>query len=126
MCQRKGLDFAFVRAGVSYVGGIIGCPDYTLTAVISAGDRSLAAFFAVEFDSQTCYMVGGSRADSSGAHWHLQISMLRRAYEKHPNIGKFVMGYVDWAIYGPIDEVPTNSVLPSPDQRPTSIPGPPP
>jgi hypothetical protein len=99
MCRRKFLPFNGWRSAISYLGMIIRCPESTITAVASAGGRSLAALIEVEFASNTYFLEGASRQDNSGAAWYLQLAMLRRAYERNPASGKFVMGYIDYATH---------------------------
>jgi len=99
MCRRKFLPFNGWRSAISYLGMVIRCPESTITAVVSAGGRSLAALIEVEFGSNTYFLDGASRQENSGAAWYLQLAMLRRAYERDPASGKFVMGYVDYATH---------------------------
>ena len=67
-------------------------------SVIRNGRKVLAAFFGATFGEMTYYFDGASRRRNGGASWRLVLEMMRRAYQQAPK-GKFVMGYVDYAIH---------------------------
>ena len=92
MGHRKGLKFTDI-AVARYAFGILSSGGM-VTATAVAGGKALAAFYGAEFGERTYYLEGGSAAQNQGASWSLLISMLKRAYERHPT-GKFVMGYTD-------------------------------
>lgn len=95
---RKGLTMKPVNFAASTAGTILSCPEYTFTAVAFGRGQVLAAFSGLQFGSSTYYVDGGSASGNSGASWYLMMNMLREAYERDPD-GKFVMGYVDYAIH---------------------------
>jgi hypothetical protein len=97
MYRRKNLPFNPVRTFVGYALSILACPSQAVIALAVGGGRVLAVQSLVEFADSHYYLDGAASNDPDGGAWYLQMAMLRRAYERTPK-GKFLMGYVDFAL----------------------------
>jgi hypothetical protein len=98
MYSSKVIQFEKVRAALSYLGRIIGSGDQAFSAFITANSGYLASMSGVVFDNKTYYLDGGRRMAPRGASWFLMIEMLRTCYQRCAK-GKFIMGYVDYALH---------------------------
>lgn len=94
MYRRKGLPFHPIRIFAGYVGSILACPDQAMIGRVTGGGRTLAIQNNVEFADLHYYLDGAAANETEGGAWFLQLSMLRRAYERTPT-GKFLLGYTD-------------------------------
>ncbi len=98
MTRRKRLEHGALQSFASYVGTSLTCHPYMFASVAQAGRRPLAFFYGADFGDHTYYLEGASVPENQGAAWRLILTMLERAYRRAPG-GKFVMGYVDYAIH---------------------------
>ena len=98
LSNRKQLGHRAVDLAASYLGWALLGRDLSVFSVIRNGRKVLAAFFGATFGEMTYYFDGASRRRNGGASWRLVLEMMRRAYQQAPK-GKFVMGYVDYAIH---------------------------
>jgi hypothetical protein len=98
MYRRKGLEFDSVRALTSCMAGVIFSPGSSVLAFAASGDRILSILHGFEFGETTYYVAGASGQGVNGAGWRLQLSMIKAAYDRHPD-GKFLLGYVDYALH---------------------------
>lgn len=98
MSARKKIPLRIARLVTSCVGSILLAPKQTITRVAKGGGAVLAAYYGVEFGANVYYLEAASLPNNQGASWALLISMIRRAFEQNPR-GKFIMGYVDYAIH---------------------------
>jgi hypothetical protein len=94
MYRRKQLPFNPLRIFAGYVTNILACPSQAMIGVVTSGGRTLAIQNNVEFADFHYYLDGAAGAETEGGGWFLQLSMLRRAYERTPK-GKFLLGYTD-------------------------------
>ena len=92
MARRKQLTASPTQQLLRLLLRLITMGDYTITAVVTDKRRQLAAFSGIEFGGNTYYMMGGSELENGGAAWHLLLKMIRRAYDRAPATGKFLMG----------------------------------
>ena len=96
--RRKGLPFHSWRELASCVAGVLFSPENTFMALAVAGGRIRAIFQGFELADKTYYISGAAGTGANGAGWFLQLSLVKDAYDRRPD-GKFVLGYVDYAIH---------------------------
>lgn len=98
LSARKKIPLRIAELVTSYIASTLLAPRQTITRVARGGGADLAAYYGVEFGANFYYLEAASLPHNQGASWALLISMIRRAYEQNGR-GKFIMGYVDYAIH---------------------------
>ncbi|MBZ6079396.1 hypothetical protein [Microvirga puerhi] len=96
MYERKGIQFDWIRALLSYIGGHLTAPSHRISAIISEMGQPQAAFIGFEFGTHTYYIAGGSQPSNNGVAWYLQKLMLYRAWERTGGRATYIMGHVDY------------------------------
>ena len=95
IASRKQIPASFLRIAARFLFRTITMHKYAITAVVTAGGRTLAALSGIEFGESTYYLTGGSEADISGAAWHLMLALIRETHDRTHGSGKFLMGTVE-------------------------------
>lgn len=96
--MQKDIKFEKVRAALSYFSRVIGFGKKSFAASLTSNKKYLASISGVMFNDKIYYLDGGRDTTARGAAWYLTIEMLRICYARAPQ-GKFIMGYVDYAIH---------------------------
>jgi hypothetical protein len=94
MYRRKHLPFNPLRILAGYVLSFLACPAQAMIALTTGGGRVLAIQNNVEFGGFHYYLDGAAASDTDGGAWHLQLAMLKRAYDRLPTC-RFLLGYTD-------------------------------
>ena len=95
---QKDIKFEKIRAALSYCGRLIGYGNKSFAASLTSNSKYLASISGVMFNDKIYYLDGGRDTATRGAAWYLTIEMLRICYARAPK-GKFIMGYVDYALH---------------------------
>jgi hypothetical protein len=95
---QKDIKFEKIRAALSYFGRLIGFGGKSFAASLTSDKKYLASISGVIFNDKTYYLDGGRDTGTRGAAWYLTIEMLRICYARASK-GKFIMGYVDYALH---------------------------
>lgn len=98
MYKSKFISFNEVSALISYLGRTLLNGKNSYAAFACNDSENFASVSGINFGENNYYLDGGRAEASHGAAWYLMIAMLRNTYNISPT-GKFVMGYVDYAIH---------------------------
>lgn len=92
--RAKGLAFSPLVASLRHLSRVTLCaPLYEAGLATSRGKVS-ATYFGGHFGRLSYYLHGGLTTRRGGANWALLETMVRRAYQRHPD-GWFLMGTAD-------------------------------
>jgi len=92
--RRKGLPFSPLRVLASHALSYVACPTQAMIALAIGSGRVLAIQNMIEFGDAHYNLDGAAANGPRGGAWHLQIAMLKRAYDRSPK-GKYLLGYTD-------------------------------
>jgi CelD/BcsL family acetyltransferase involved in cellulose biosynthesis len=95
---RKSLIMTENFATLRSVAGALALGEEQQVLTASTGGRILASKRLICLEDATYYLDSGRARGDNGLSWLLMTETLRATFRRHPG-GKFVMGYVDYALH---------------------------
>lgn len=96
--KRKRLNLFTPRLALSLFGTIVTRPDRVVAFACVNKGKTLAACYGWRSSENFWYLDSGSEPENRGAAWLLLLELIQREYRRIPT-GKFVMGYIDYALH---------------------------